>query len=180
MNLGEWRWIFNGDSQKLNMQKCRHRAWSREMPLRLQSDKPRGDRLPKPIGFHILLPWAWDARPGTMRFSVFHAGFLSYMSPTLPFCLSFFSICCDFRKSNKNNFREKVFLLAHSSRVCSVIKRKPRQQGVKAAGYITSTVKNKAMSAYSAGFLSANRPGPLPTSINRRIRRNLQRLYSRR
>lgn len=75
------------------------------------------------------------------------------MSPTLPFCLSFFSICCDFRKSNKNNFREKVFILAHSSRVCSVIKRKPRQQGVKAAGYITSTVKNKAMNAYSAGFL---------------------------
>lgn len=51
MNLGEWRWIFNGDSQKLNMQKCRHRAWSREMPLRLQSDKPRGTGSLNPLDF---------------------------------------------------------------------------------------------------------------------------------
>lgn len=36
------------------------------------------------------------ARHGTMRFDVFHARFLFYVSPTLPFCLSFLSICCGF------------------------------------------------------------------------------------
>lgn len=44
-----------------------------------------GDRLPKPFGSHIITPCTLDARNEAIRFIFFHARFLSFLSPVLPF-----------------------------------------------------------------------------------------------